>query len=452
MPKEKPKSNKHDVKAKSSVSKKPLSTAKNLPKREKAKIDQGVDSSEEDTLQIANLGRDEIEEKIIQQASQIIETRKKFKEEVKQHKRVTEAFNELNRNNELILKSAGEGIYGLDNEGNTTFINPAAAKMIGYSPEELIGKQQHSVLHHTKPDGSPYPREECPIYLAFKDGKVHHVLDEVFWRKDGSSFAVEYISTPIIDDGKILGAVVTFKDITERKKTELELKRSNAELEAFASTASHDLQEPLRKVITFGDRLKNKLSDLDPQAKNDLERMQNATERMQLFINDLLKYSRVSSQTSAFEKVDLNKLVEKVLEDLEVRISETKGTVNIVTLPTLEIDPFQIHQLFLNLVGNALKFHREGVSPVVTLDSFYDGNGNWQIKIEDNGIGFEEKYADRIFEPFKRLHGRDAYEGTGVGLAICRRIVNHHDGEITVQSCPEKGTKFLISLPEKQNK
>ena len=174
-----------------------------------------------------------------------------------ERKRAEETLEQLRRQNELILDAAGEGIYGLDLQGNTTFVNPAAARMIGWEAEELIGKPQHDILHHSKADGTPYPKEECPIYAAFHDGAVHHVTDEVFWRKDGTSFPVEYISTPIRDErGKLVGAVVTFKDITERKRAEEALRNALTEVEQLKSRLQAEsiyLQEEIKVEHNFAD-------------------------------------------------------------------------------------------------------------------------------------------------------------------------------------------------------
>jgi len=196
-----------------------------------------------------------------------------------ERKRAEEALEQLRRQNELILHAAGEGIYGLDVHGNTTFVNPAAARMIGWKAEELIGKPQHDILHHSKPDGTPYPKEECPIYAAFRDGAVHHVTDEVFWRKDGTSFPVEYISTPIWDErGKLVGAVVTFEDITERKRAEQALRNALDEVEQLKSRLQAEknyLQEEIKldhnfeEIISRSDALKMVLRKVEQVASTD---------------------------------------------------------------------------------------------------------------------------------------------------------------------------------------
>jgi signal transduction histidine kinase len=227
------------------------------------------------------------------------------------------------------------------------------------------------------------------------------------------------------------------------------LQAHNKELESFASIASHDLQEPLRKVIIFGDLLLERTKNLDEKSKNYIERMQKASERMQVFIDDLLDYSKITSGRQ-FESIHTEKILKEVIEDLEARISESRGTVEYKDILDLEADPLQMKQLFQNLVSNALKYHKEGVPPVVNISGKSLDNGNIQISFGDNGIGFEEKYRKQIFKPFQRLHGRNAYEGTGMGLAICKKIIERHNGEILVESSIGEGSTFKVILPAKQ--
>ncbi len=231
------------------------------------------------------------------------------------------------------------------------------------------------------------------------------------------------------------------------------LERSNRELQDFASVASHDLQEPLRKVQAFGDRLKTMCDGaLNVEASDNLDRMLNATRRMQSLIQDLLKFARVTSQASPFLPVDLAQVTRDVLSDLEVRIAETNAQVEVGNLPTIEADAVQIRQLLQNLIGNALKFHQKGKRPEVRVSANQAGSehtkgGILQLVVADNGIGFDEKYLDRIFTMFQRLHSRAEYEGTGMGLAICRKIAQRHGGEISATSTLGQGTSFLVTLP-----
>jgi light-regulated signal transduction histidine kinase (bacteriophytochrome) len=265
--------------------------------------------------------------------------------------------------------------------------------------------------------------------------------------------------------------IVLVNDVTERKKAEEKLRvfneklqQSNRELQDFAYVASHDLQEPLRKVQAFGDRLKLKYADkLEDTGLDYLERMRNAAQRMQKLIQDLLAFSRVATKAQPFVSVDLEKITREVLSDLEVKIEETGALVEIENLPEIDADPSQMRQLIQNLVGNALKFSRAEVSPIVrisaqTVENHSNGNGNGtngrfcEINVKDNGIGFDEKYLDKIFTVFQRLHGRTEYEGAGVGLAVCRKIVERHHGTITARSTSGEGATFIITLPFKQPK
>lgn len=237
-----------------------------------------------------------------------------------------------------------------------------------------------------------------------------------------------------------------------------ELERSNDELQQFAYISSHDLQEPLRKIQAFGDRLQQRYADeLDERGLDYLRRMQDAADRMQTLIQDLLSLSRVGTHTQPFAPVDLNLVLTYVLADLESRMEEAEAQVQLAELPVIEADETQMRQLFQNLLSNALKFRHPQTPVVITItcevvaEATVDQDCH-RLTVQDNGIGFDEKYSERIFGMFQRLHGRNEYEGTGVGLAICRRIVERHHGRITAQSSPGQGSTFIVTLPRQQPK
>lgn len=373
----------------------------------------------------------------------------------------TQIIQQLQHRYELILNSAGDGICGLDMNGKATFVNPAAARLTGWEVKELVGRSEQQIFGSAAKDGAPNGTKP---------------KDQAFRRKDGTMFLAELNKTPIVENNREMGAVLVFKDITERRKSEEalaqkadELARSNAELEQFAFVASHDLQEPLRKIQAFGDRLKTRCEKVDlGEGRDYLERMQNAAARMQTLINDLLAFSRVIRSSQPFVPVDLGAVTKEVLNDLEVRIEKGKASVEVGELPTIDADPMQIRQLMQNLLSNALKFQPPDAKPVVKITSRIIPAPPWnqsaagengkpaadfstcEISVQDNGIGFEEKYLEKIFAVFQRLHGRTEYEGTGVGLAVCRRIVDRHGGNITAKSELDKGATFIVTLPVKQ--
>jgi signal transduction histidine kinase len=260
----------------------------------------------------------------------------------------------------------------------------------------------------------------------------------------------------------------TLQDFTAERQLEeqlrlqtLELKRSNEDLEQFAYVASHDLQEPLRKIQAFGDRLQSRYENvLEDSGLDYLERMQNAAGRMQKLIEDLLTFSRVTRKILPFQSIELQELIAAVVDDLEQRITETKAQVQMSKLPLVYGDPAQLQRLFLNLIGNAIKFRKENEAPRIEITSQKLGSGELMeqfginaeegmhhISIADNGIGFDEKHAEKIFNIFQRLHGRSAYPGTGIGLAICRKIVMAHNGYIFADGEAGRGARFSILMP-----
>lgn len=342
-----------------------------------------------------------------------------------------------------------------DKRGVITYVNKKFTEISKYSREELIGNT-HKIVN-SRYHSSEFFQE---LWKTISSGKTWE--GEIRNRaKDGTHYWVHTTIVPFMgNDGKPENYVAVRYEITERVAAEEQLKLqakkleiSNRELQDFASVAAHDLQEPLRKIQSFCDRLKVKAQDsLPPEAADYVNRIQSSANRMQTLIIDLLSYSRVTTKAQPFSPVDLNQVVAQAVSDLEVRLESTKGKVTWDPLPTINADASQMSQLFLNLINNALKFHKQDVPPVVHVTSkVIEGStrnkDRCEIRVRDNGIGFDPKYVDRIFTIFQRLHGRFEYEGTGIGLAVCRKIVDRHEGHITAESVQNEGATFIVTLP-----
>jgi PAS domain S-box-containing protein len=346
-------------------------------------------------------------------------------------------------------------IFVKDAQGRYLLSNEAHTRLLGARTEaELMGK---TVADFFPPDKARH--------FTASDEVVMHGGRPLIEQEEAYGAGIEagwYAATkvPLRDaQGAIIGVVGIKHDITERKQAEEALKfytasleRSNRELQDFASVASHDLQEPLRKIQAFSDRLKARSGPaLDETARDYLDRIQNAAARMQTLVNDLLTFSRVTSRAQPFSPTDLARVAREVLSDLETRLEQTNGRVELGDLPVIEADATQMRQLLQNLIANALKFHRSDAPPVVKVACERDGDFV-RLLVADNGIGFDEKYLDRIFTIFQRLHVREQYEGTGVGLAVCRKIAHRHNGTITARSQPGAGATFIVTLPARQVK
>jgi two-component system sensor kinase FixL len=345
--------------------------------------------------------------------------------------------------------------HEVDRNGIIICVNQAECELFGFTVEEMVG---HPIWEFMAPEDREKTR--TGLLRRIVDEQPLVPLEREYKRRDGSSVIMEIQQKRIRDAaGRPVGLRTFLLDITQRKRAEAmlveqanKLAQSNTELEHFAYVASHDLQEPLRKIQAFGDRLKTKYEGgLGPEGLDYLGRMQNAASRMQVLIQDLLTLSRVASNSKPFTQVDLGEVVRTVVSDLEMRIQDSGGRVEIGDLPVIPGDRGQMAQLFQNLIGNGLKFRKPGQKPLVKIQSepqtLASGEARWSIKVEDDGIGFDEKYRDRIFQIFQRLHGRNEYQGTGIGLAICRKIVDRHGGAITAASSPGAGAKFIITLP-----
>lgn len=350
-------------------------------------------------------------------------------------------------------------IIFLDPKGYVTTWNEGARRFKGYEAKEIIGK--HFSQFYTEEDKADNHPEKF-LKIALDYGKA----EEEGWRvrKDGTRFFADVILTAIQDEkGVLQGFAKVTRDITERKQAEAQrdytkqLEASNRYLKEFVFVASHDLQEPLRKIQTYAGFLKDDFRPhLDDKGNGYVERIGSAANRMQTLIHDLLALARLSAKEDTFRLVDLSQIVREILVDLEARVEEKGGKVDLGPLPVLEADPTQMRQLFQNLIGNALKYQKPGVTSVIRVRAEMEGAassagiGHCRITVEDNGIGFDNEYKEKIFEVFERINVHDQVPGTGIGLSICKRVVERHGGEISAEGNPGTGSVFTVKLPIKQ--
>lgn len=363
---------------------------------------------------------------------------------------------ELAEKNRLILNSAGEGICGVDKKGHITFLNPAAEKMLGWLEGEVLGKSEHEIFHYTDNDMNVIEKRECEIIKTLKDKQEHRSDTEMFVRKDGRPFDVEYISRPILDDDESLkGAVVTFKDITERKTLEQniikksnDLTHANKELQSFSYSVSHDLRAPLRHITGFIELLqKNTTLQIDETGQRHFEYIHQAASKMGDLIEDLLAFSRAGRAELVKVSTDLNEVAQESKERVMGDVSGRDINWDIADLPTVQCDPKFLEMVFDNLFINALKFTqtRAHTSIKVTCEESKD---KYTICVEDNGVGFDQQYVDKIFEVFQRLHSDTVYEGTGIGLANVKKTILRHNGEVWAEGVLDKGAKVCFTLPK----
>ncbi len=410
-----------------------------------------------------------------------IHTEKAFTHELEQQ--VTARTRELIQINESLRKSEERyhlmveevqeySILYLNPDGIVENWNVGAEKIKGYKADEIIGK--YFGVFYTDDDQKHKLPEEL-LELARKKGKVIH--EGWRTRKDGSLFWASVVITAVHNKkGDVIGFSKVTHDLTERKKADdklkmnaLELEQKNNELEemnkelqSFAYISSHDLQEPLRKIQTFASQIIEKESEnLSENGKDKFKRMQNAAQRMQTLINDLLAYSRTTSQERILIKTDLGQIIKEVKEDLTEELEQKSAIIEVGQTSQVDIIPFQFKQLLYNLISNSLKFSNPEIPIVIKIESeialgkdlteekLIATKKYCHIMVSDNGIGFEAQYNKKIFEVFQRLHGRDRYKGTGIGLAIVKKIVENHNGIITASGVQNKGASFDIYIPVK---
>ena len=351
-----------------------------------------------------------------------------------------------------LLESAPDGVVIVDAAGVIQIVNRQTEVLFGYPRTELLGQPVEVLLperfrgrhigHRTGYQSDPHTR---PMGTG---------LELFGLRRDGSEFPVEISLSPVVSADNETLIISNIRDVTARKIIDerlraaaADLARSNAELEQFAYVASHDLQEPLRMVASYTQLLARRYKGkLDQDADEFIAFAVDGARRMQELINDLLTYSRVGTRALQLETVDSNQLVDQVVGDLAAAVHESSANVTRDDLPSVQGDPTQLRQLFQNLIANGIKFHRPHQTPRVHIAAMRE-RGPWTFSVNDNGIGIEPQYQERIFALFQRLHTRADYPGTGIGLAICKKIVERHGGQISVESQPGHGTTFRFTLP-----
>lgn len=399
-------------------------------------------------------------EQAVQSRTRDLESKtEELKKEISARKRSEEAYKVLARQNQSILEFAEGGIIGMDMNGTIIFVNPCGASMTGYLPDEIIGRTFHSILRPANKEGAPYTLEDSPIQKVIDTQTPCRQLDEMFWKKSGQGIPVEYTCNLIMESGKSKGAVLTFRDITARKRAEEDqrqyeekLVNSNKELQDFAFIASHDLQEPLRKLLLFGNRLKTDYEHhLDGNAKDYLNNIEKSSIKMQKLVDGLLQFSTITTEARPFQKTDIANVISEVLTELVNPIIKSGARVKVGQLPEIEADPNQMRLMLYNLLHNSLKFQKPDELLVVTISGHEEENGIWSIRIHDNGIGFDEKHLKKIFKPFQQLQTSLETSGQGIGLTICHKIAQRHSGSITAKSSPGNGSVFIIRLPENQS-
>jgi len=363
-----------------------------------------------------------------------------------------QALHVATRQRELILESVGDGIYGIDLEGRITFINVAGAHALGYNPEQLIGRDLHEVVHHSHADGTPYSKSTNPILQALRRGESIRMRDEVFWRHDGSSFPVEYSANPLLEDGQISGMVVAFQDVSERRR----LERMKDE---FISTVSHELRTPLTSLRASLGLISSGTLDKRPEKQRQMLDMAiGNSDRLIRLVNDILDFEKVEKGKLALDRqpVEAIDLLRRAADVAYTSASQVRITLRVDAAPAkILADEERILQVLNELVANAMKFSppdttiRLSAKPCSGDASQSPPAAEVCFMVEDQGRGIAPEKLERIFDRFQQGDASDsrALGGTGLGLALCRSIVEQHGGRIWAESIPGKGSRFHFTIP-----
>lgn len=347
---------------------------------------------------------------------------------------------------DLLLDSIAEGVYGLDLDGNCTFCNAATLRLLGYrTRDELVGRNLHALIHHTHADGTPYAAEDCKACLAFRHNLEIHLEDEIFWRADGTSFPAEYWSYPVHKGKRLVGAVVSFVDISARKEIEERIKKANRELDAFVYTVSHDLRTPISAIIGYSDLIRENHGDrLDDEVVELLGTLETQGHKMAILVEDLLALSTVGRIASPEAAVDANAELDYVLAELREVIDGSGATVKVGALPAVRIPATMLIQIFQNLLGNALRYAAQTGGEIEV-----GGSRNGSVvsfHVRDHGRGIPEEERERVFDLFYRGSTGKNVIGSGVGLATVRKIARLYGGDAWVEETPGGGATFQVRM------
>ncbi|MDR3632023.1 MAG: ATP-binding protein [Desulfocapsaceae bacterium] len=356
----------------------------------------------------------------------------------------------------VIMQNSSDWTYWITPEQNLSFISPSCERITGYRAEDFEADPGLLVSITHERERSMIVRH---FVDDFSDARTCH-LNFCITTREGEQRYISHYCKPVYDeDGKFLGRYVSNRDITEKltikKKLEAhieKLEQRNKDLLAFGYMASHDLRESIFLIQAFSDRLRAKFfQDAASKGSIYLQQIEKASQHMQMLLDSMLNYSRIATQQKAMTPIDLNDIAKEVILDMEFFLRKEDAVVTLKSLPSVYADYGQMYQLLKNLISNALKFHKPGEVPTINIYSRQinpdQNTGQWEIIVEDHGIGFDEKESAKIFNLFERLHSKDSFEGTGIGLSICKRIAERHGGEIMATSIPGQGSKFIIRFP-----
>lgn len=393
--------------------------------------------------------------KLSEQAMHVARTNRDLKREIREREKAQRDLEERSEQLQSILNNLDAGVIVADKHGEFVLFNPAAERMVGIAATETTSDESAGKYGRFYPDTlARFKEEDLPLAKAIGGEKIRNTEMLIRNAESPEGFVISVNGSPLIGEtGENNGGVVVFHDITDRKKAENDLKknteelmRSNEELQRFAYVASHDLQEPLRKVTNFAELFAKRYAhQVDEKGQKYIDYIVDGARCMQQLIQDLLSFSRVSQAEVSLESVNLQITVKEALSKLQAARSESHANVTYDSLPTVLGTPLQIKQLFQNIIANAIKY-RGQESPRINISATQEGRF-WRIAVRDNGIGIDPEFSDRIFVIFQRLHTRQEYSGTGIGLAICKKIVERHGGRIGVESELGKGSTFYFTLP-----